>query len=386
LRALIAIAAVLSLILALSLPAGKASAPMSKPLEYTITIEGSASGNCSSRLRLEVDANITVSVGPGGEEVAVPRTRVSTTYSGSGACGTGNCSCSISAIEVALNASKEFVVDDPVLGVLQPYFTSYLSQVPCLLNEAACCGGAGNVTEHGVSASAVLTTYEGRDAVEYMINYSAAYSSGRESTVVTEAVVDLATLEPLALNSSTTVQGSGCVITTGFTASLKNPGDLPTGWVSEARVTTTAGDALIVVGGAKITDGPKQVGEGRVGLILTGSGRAVVVVAYPPSLGEVDILSNASGTTARVYRFGAGSAYAIKTINLGGSARVELVFGNASVAVPLTASPPGELLTTSPQLTTSPSALPYVLGAVVVAVVGGAALAIIRARGRGRGA
>lgn len=353
-----------------------ASLPIGAPLTYSIEVKGFGMGNSTVMVNIEAVATFAIQEGPGGVEVAEPEASVNATITGNNLCLPGNCVCSLSAIKLALNTSKEFTVSDHIFGVLQPYFNVYLSEVPCYIREACNCPATGEIVDHEVSAEASLTTYEGREAIKYEINYSVTYSDGTSDRIYTEALVDLGTLEPLTLKTITQSHGHGCDTVIRMLASLVNIEDLPEGRVREVKVVTSAGDALIAVGGANVTSGPSLSGEGRVLLGIGGVGRAVVVVAYPSSLDEVKIAVGGSEKRVNTYPSEYGGRYAVAALNLEGMEEVEVVFGNTTVALPITGSLPTEAVPSTPHHGDDP--IPYIVGAAIAAIFGAAVFIVMR--------
>ncbi len=361
------LAVMLALAITASL-AASASLVLTEGLTYRFSISGTARGGAVEWLNVSGRVTYSINVTDSGE-VAVPNASFTLNHS-PGLEGVENAGFSIEALAAKLNSSKEFVVRDPLTGVLNPLFQLSISDVPAILT--ASCGGVGGAVEsRNVSTTAALTTYEGRDSIEFLTEILLNYSDGSYTEIVTHSVIDLSTLEPLLLENNLSEASGNCSVEVRLRAVLENPGTLPEGGAHEFRVITSRGDAVIVVGGVPSVSGPVLSGEDSVTLTLNGSGRAVVIIAHTPSAGVPKILVGGKEVRAQTYRFGRGTAYTLKFLSLNGEAAVEVVFSNAQVALPSTQTPPATASTTTTASRAGGGAdpLPYLLGAVA-AVLG----------------
>lgn len=374
--------ALLAVMMALAIAtssATTASVVPSEGLTYRFSISGAV--RVGAVEWLNVSGSVTYSINiTGGGEVAIPNASITLDYS-PGLESVENAGFSLEALTAKLNSSKEFVVRDPFTGMLNPLFQLSISDVPAILT-ASCESIGGGVESRNVSTTAALTTYEGRDSIEFLIKLLLNYSDGSSTEIVTHSIIDLSTLEPLILENNLSEVAGNCSIEIRLRAVLENLSTLPTGRAYEFMVITSKGDAVIVVGGAPSVSGPVLSGEDSITLVINGTGRAVIVVAHTPSAGAPKILIDGKEVKTQTYRFGRGTAYTLKFLALNGKATAEILFSNAQVALPSARTLPATVLTTTTAKDSgNVDPLPYMLGAVA-AVLGMAVVYFIVSRMR----
>lgn len=367
------------LVMMIAASAATASVPPVDGLTYSVSLNGVVSGDASEWVNITGEITYDILIN-GSEEIASPAPALSLEYS-EGLRGVSNAGFSIDTLKMKLNSTKSFRIKDPVTGALNPLFIISISDIPAVLQ--ARCGAEGeSIESKNVSTTVALTTYEGRDSLEYLIAFRVNYTDGSWARILTHSIIDLATLEPLHLSSNLTQSWDNCSIEVRLEANLKNPEALPGGGVSEHRVVTSKGDAVIVIGGAENTTGPALSGEDAVTLEVMGKGRAVVVVAHSPSASAPEIVVGGEAIKAETHTFGLGTAYTIGFLSLNGQAEVEIVFKGARVALPWTGTPPEPnpvTNTTSAQPPAEgPGPLPYVVAAVIAAVLAASIYLLLR--------
>ncbi len=382
-RAQASIALILTLLLTSTVTA-LSSVTLSEGLRYSVSIVGVAMGE--GREWLNVTGEITYHIRvEGPKEYATPEPSLNMTYS-EGVEGVDNAGFSVSTLKMKLESTKEFEVKDPFTGVLNPVFLTSISDFPAILSSA-CRAGVGAPESKNVTTIAALTTYEGRDSLEFFVVFEVNYSDGTSTKIMTHSVIDLSTLEPLYLENNLSEVSSNCSIEVSLKAVLENPGSLPTSGVHEFGVVTSKGDAVIVIGGATDATAPNLSGEDAVSLSIEGEGRVAVIVAHTPSSGAPKIIINGGQVEAETFLSGLGTAYTLKFLPIDSGASVEVVFKNAGVALPWTETPPDIGFTTTTMASASGGGvevgggaglIPYIVGGAVAAILGLAIYLILR--------